>query len=270
MYTLDESTTIYSDADKTETNSDVELSYNEAVHVLGVNDDTVMLDIDGDEYYASTEDLSYFRYIEEEEAYNQYYNENFYNTNSINTLNTYYNPDIADSFYINNDKLRELVQEYLDKAASQAGEDATPAEIVYYAYIALMDNSYYSYNNYCAEVKKRYGLDDNSGSYRAAAILDSEICRGACENYACAMTAFLRTMGFDAEIVGGKIGSKGHYWCQVGDLIFDAQVDDSNKTYGLRFGRTNSELVSMGYSSYTLSETKNNTSILSLYNNFGT
>lgn len=270
MFTLDENTTLFSDAYKTEESSEVSLYYNEPVHVVGINDDTVQLNIDGDEYYASYEDLSYFRYIEEEESYNEYYNVNYYNTDIINRLNTYYDPSISEDFYINNDTLRELVDEYLNNAREEAGENATPGEIVYYAYIALMDNSYYSYNTYCAEVRKKFGLDDNSGSYRAAAILDHDICRGACENYACAMTAFLRTMGFDAEIVGGNIGSKGHYWCQVGDLVFDAQVDDSNKSYGLRFGRTSDEIGDMGSSRYYIYSTKETSSKLKLYNNFGT
>ena len=269
MYSLEENTVLFSDANKTE-NSDISLNYNEPVHVVGINDDTVQLNIDGDDYYASSEDLSYFRYIEDEELYNQYYNENYYNTDIINRLNTYYDPSIAEDFYINNDKLRDLVNEYLSSAEEKVGENATPGEIVYNAYIELMDNSYYSYNNYCSEVKRKFGLDDNTGSYRAAAILDHDIKRGACENYAAAMTAFLRTIGFDAEIVGGTIGGRGHYWCQVGDLIFDAQVDDSNKSYGLRFGRTNDELVDSGHSSYWLNpkETKETSNKLNMYNSF--
>lgn len=248
------------------------LEAEQEIMVNKYNEDFSEIQVNNETYIVNTDSLVPYRTLSEVDLIGTPCNENYDNLAVLNRLNSMYNGSIAKDFYINNDGVRNLVQRYIDEATLQARPGASPAEIAYYGYLALMENATYHYNTYAYMVAGAYdGLCDNSGSYRTASILDPNIGLGACENYAAAMTAMLRSLGFDAEIVGGNgggSGSYGHYWCQVGNLVFDAQIDDSNNTYGLRFGRTSSELIEMGSSGYYVEETSNNSAIVELYNQF--
>lgn len=180
-------------------------------------------------------------------------NSSYTSIDTINRLNKEYDPSIAAS--VNYDPaLDKLTDEAIERAKQEAGPNATPAEIAYCAYNHIAETTTYSKSGgYSDKMSAKYNISD-AGAWRATSVLDEDIAMGACQNYAAATAAIFRKLGFDAKVVGGIGAGDEHFWCQVGNYVFDADVDSNSSSgagIGKRFGLTSSEIKAKGMSGYT-------------------
>lgn len=179
---------------------------------------------------------------------------NYTTLDTINRLNDAYDPTVAASVQYNAD-LDKLTDAAIERAKQEAGANATPAEIAYCAYKHLADTAKHVRRtdyNYSPQVNSAYNINEatTAGAWRAASVLDANIGMGACQNYAAATVAVFRKLGFDAKVVGGTGSGTEHFWCQVGNYVFDADVDDERNEIGARFGLTSDEIVAAGRKGY--------------------